>query len=308
MDRVIQIRIQESQAGARIDRLIASEVADLSRAAVQRLIKDERLTVNARTTRASYRVGSGDLVTLHVPSPQAIEIYPESLPLQVLHEDASLIVVDKPAGMVTHPAHGHTTGTLVNALLAYCPALTTMPDRERAGLVHRLDKDTSGVIVVAKTEAARQALQAQFKARAVHKTYLALIEGHPEPAAGRIDAPIGRDAQHRKRMAVIHEGRQAITDYRVLEHFDEHSLVQAAPHTGRTHQIRVHMAFIGHPIVGDRVYGYRRQRLPLNRHFLHATHITLTHPATGQMVEFHSELPGDLSALLDRLRAQTSRL
>jgi 23S rRNA pseudouridine1911/1915/1917 synthase len=241
-------------------------------------------------------------VLVRVPPSQPIEIRPESIPLSILYEDDALIVVDKPAGMVTHPAYGHMSGTLVNALLAHYPPLAQMENLERAGIVHRLDKDTSGVIVIAKTEAIRQALQAQFKAREVQKTYLALVEGHPDPAQGIIETAIGRDPKDRKRMAVLRSGRRAITAYRVLELFDQHSLVELKPETGRTHQIRVHMAFLRHPVVGDRVYGYRKQRLPLKRHFLHAQHIGFRHPQTGQFVEFSVDLPPELISLLARLR------
>ncbi len=303
-DQVIEIRIQESQAGQRIDRLIATESDEFSRAAVQQLIKKELVTVNAVPVKASYRLKTGDIVLARLPFPKPVEIQPEPIPLTILYQDASLIVVDKPAGMVTHPAHGHTSGTLVNALLACFPSLAQMDDPERAGIVHRLDKDTSGLIIVARTEAIRQALRAQFKARTVHKTYLALVEGHPDPKRNIITAAIGRDPNNRKRMAVLCDGRDAITAYRVLEVLEYHSLMQVEPKTGRTHQIRVHMAFIHHPIVGDRVYGYRKQRLPLKRHFLHAQHIRFRHPASGQPVEFHADLPPELNALLARLRAQ----
>ena len=291
-----------------MDKLVAAELEELSRSVVQRLIKEGLVTVNATLVKASYRLEAGDLVLVCVPSPPSVEIRPEPIPLAILYEDASLIVVDKPAGMVTHPAYSHTSGTLVNALLAHYPALTQMDDPERAGIVHRLDKDTSGVIVTAKTRNIQLALQAQFKAREVQKTYLTLVEGHPEPARGVINAAIGRDPNNRKRMTVLHGGRKAITTYSVLEFFGQHSLVRAEPKTGRTHQIRVHMAFIRHPVVGDRVYGYRKQRLPLKRHFLHAPHIRFRHPQTGQIVEFHADLPPELADLLSRLRARVPEI
>lgn len=306
--QVVEIRIQEMQAGERVDKIVTAEIEELSRSAVQKLIKERFITVNAAPVKASHRLEAGDLVLVRVPSPQPVEIHPEAIPLTILYEDAALIVVDKPAGMVTHPAYGHTSGTLVNALLAHCPPLAQMDDLERAGIVHRLDKDTSGIIVVAKTEAVRQALQAQFKAREVQKTYLALVEGHLDPAQGVIKAAIGRDPKNRKRMAVLRGGRKAITAYRGLEFFDQHCLVQVEPKTGRTHQIRVHMAFLRHPIAGDRVYGYRKQRLPLKRHFLHAQHIRFRHPQTEQVVEFCTDLPPELATLLARLRGQVSQI
>jgi 23S rRNA pseudouridine1911/1915/1917 synthase len=302
--QVIDIRVQAAQSGERVDRLLAAELEELSRSAVQRLLKKGLVTLNGAPVKASHRLAAGDLVCVHLPPPPAVEIHPEPIALNSLYEDKSLIVIDKPAGMVTHPAYGHTSGTLVNALLAHYPPLAQVDDPTRAGIIHRLDKDTSGVIVVAKTEATRLALQAQFKAREVHKTYLALVEGHPEPAQGIIKAATGRDPNHRKRMAVVRGGREAITAYRVLEFFDQHSLVQAEPKTGRTHQIRVHMAFIRHPVVGDRVYGYRKQRLPLKRHFLHAHCIRFRHPETDQELEFCADLPDELIDILFRLRAQ----
>jgi 23S rRNA pseudouridine1911/1915/1917 synthase len=307
-DQVFELRIQTSQAGQRVDKLIATELDELSRAAVQRLIKEQLVTVNAAPTKASYRPEVGDVISVRLPPPQAIEIHPEPMPLSIVYEDDSLIVVDKPAGMVTHPAYGHTSGTLVNALLAHHPPLAQVGEPERAGIVHRLDKDTSGLIVVAKTQAIRQELQAQFKARQVHKVYLALVEGHPQPEQGLIEAAIGRDPNNRKRMAVLRTGRDAITAYQVLEYLDRHSLVRAEPKTGRTHQIRVHMAFIRHPIVGDRVYGYRKQRLPLKRHFLHAQQIRFRHPQSGQLTEFQADLPPELATLLAQLRAQIPRI
>jgi 23S rRNA pseudouridine1911/1915/1917 synthase len=306
--RPVEIKIEETQAGERVDKLVAAVIEKLSRSAVQKLIEEGLVTVNAAPVKASYRLDTGDLVLVSLPPSEPAQILPEPIPLAILYQDASIIVVDKPAGMVTHPAHGHTSGTLVNALLALYPPLAQMDVPERAGIVHRLDKDTSGIIVVAKTEAVRQAIQAQFKAREVQKTYLALVEGHLVPAQGIIEAPIGRDPNNRKRLAVLRGGREAVTIYRVLEFFERHSLVQVEPKTGRTHQIRVHMASVHCPIVGDRVYGYRRPRLLLQRHFLHAQHIRFRHPATGQMVEFNADLPAELTALLERLRAETPRI
>ncbi len=300
--RVVEITVQQAQAGERVDRLVSAAIEGLSRSAAQQLIQRGQITVNAAPVKASHRPQAGERVIVRLPPPQTIEIRPEPIPLAILYQDDSLIVVDKPAGMVTHPAHGHFSGTLVNALLAHYPPLAQTDAPERAGIVHRLDKDTSGLIVVAKTPAVRQALQAQFKARQVHKTYLALVEGHLTPPQGIVETPIGRDPNHRQRMAVLHDGRPAVTRYRVQEFFERHSLAQIEPETGRTHQIRVHMAFLRHPVVGDRVYGYRKQRLPLRRLFLHAQRLRFRHPQTGQSVEFEAELPPELTTLLERLR------
>jgi len=236
--------------------------------------------------------------------------------LVVVYEDSSLLVVDKPAGMVVHPAPGHPGGTLVNALLAYLPELAASagaPPGEaaaRPGIVHRLDRDTSGLILVAKNEKTRRALQRQFKERQVHKAYLALLDGHLQPAWGRIEAPLGRDPHHRQRIAVLPGGREAITEYHVLEPFShpvgpvagDYTLVEAEPLTGRTHQIRVHLASIGHPVAGDRVYGRRRSSLPLTRQFLHARRLGFKHPRTGQHMDLEAALPEDLAAVLELLR------
>jgi 23S rRNA pseudouridine1911/1915/1917 synthase len=225
--------------------------------------------------------------------------------LEIVYEDQALLVVDKPAGMVVHPAPGHPGGTLVNALLAHCPELSTSGD-ERPGIVHRLDRDTSGLILVAKSNKARRALQRQFKERQVSKAYLALLDGHLQPAWGRIEAPVGRHPQHRQRMTVLAGGREAITEYHVLEQFahqvgpaaGDYTLVEAQPLTGRTHQIRVHFASIHHPVVGDEVYGRRRQRLPLSRQFLHARRLGFRHPLTGERLSLEAPLPAELSAVL----------
>lgn len=294
-----------TDAGERLDKYLAQAISDLSRAQVQRLIAAGRVTVNGvSVNKASLRLEAGDEVVIRVPPPESTEVHPEAIPLSIVYEDDDLLVIDKPAGMVVHPAHGHRSGTLVNALLSRYPQLAEVGGAERAGIVHRLDKDTSGLILVAKNEAAQKELQRQFKHHAVEKVYLALVEGRLEPEQGLIDAPIGRDKQQRKRMAVVRGGRQASTVYRVIERFEDHTLVEARPQTGRTHQIRVHFAFIGHPLVGDPVYGYRRQHLGLGRQFLHAQTLSFRLPSSGEVVEFHSPLPDDLRRVLVDLRAR----
>ncbi len=300
MERVVELTVEEG--GERLDKYIAQAVPDLSRAAVQRLIKDGRVTVGDAVLKASYRVESGDRIAVHIPPPETDAVQAESIPLDIVYEDDDLLVINKPAGMVVHPAYGHHSGTLVNALLAHCPQLATSGEDDRPGIVHRLDKDTSGLIVVAKHDAARQHLQHQFKQREVEKVYLALVEGRLEPPQGIIEAPIGRDPRRRKRMAVLRSGREARTEYTVAEYFDQYTLVEAHPHTGRTHQIRVHLAFIGHPVAGDRVYGRRKQRLPLQRQFLHAHRLAFRQPSSGEVVEVEAPLPPDLAEVLARLR------
>jgi 23S rRNA pseudouridine1911/1915/1917 synthase len=304
MERLLRLLVQQSDL--RVDRYIAQEAPDLSRSLVQKLLDEGRITVAGEVPKASYKVQAGDEIIVRVPPPEPTEVLAEAIPLTIIYEDADIVVVDKPAGMVVHPAHGHPNGTLVNALLAHCPDLAGIGGELRPGIVHRLDKDTSGLLIVAKNDAAHHHLQAQFQAHLVHKTYLALVEGVPEAAHGVIDAPIGRDPQHRQRMAIATGSsrgrREARTEYWIVEHFAQHALVEAEPVTGRTHQIRIHLAFIGHPIVGDRVYGFRKQRLPLPRQFLHATRIAFTLPGSGQPVEFTSPLPDDLEAVLKTLR------
>ncbi len=288
-------------AGERLDRLIADELEDLSRTHIQTLIKDGRITVNGHLSKPSYRIEGGEVIAVYLPPPEISEVLPENILLTVLYEDDDLIAIDKPAGMVVHPAYGNDTGTLVNAVLYRWPELAQVGDQHRAGIVHRLDKDTSGVIVVARTPQAHRALAEQFESRAIHKRYLALVEGNPDSATGRIEAPIGRDPRQRKRMAVRREGREAITEFRVLEYYADHALLEVHPLTGRTHQIRVHLAFIGHPVVGDTTYGYRKQRIRLKRHFLHAAELTVQSPSTGQPLTFSAPLPAGLQNILDKL-------
>jgi 23S rRNA pseudouridine1911/1915/1917 synthase len=296
------ITFQIESGGERLDKVVVATVPDLSRAVVQRLIKSGQVTVNGYTSKPSYRVEAGDKVIVHLPTETPFEITPEQIALDVIYEDDFLLVVNKPAGMVVHPAYGHQSGTLVNAVLAHCPQTLNVGGAERAGIVHRLDKDTSGLIIVAKDETAHATLQRQFKRRHVIKTYKALVEGHPEPRRGLIDAPIGRSKRHRKRMAVVRGGREARTTYRVIELFDRFSLVELQPETGRTHQLRVHLAWLGFPVVGDRVYGHRRQRLLKSRHFLHAHKLELTHPVSSAPLTLTAPLSSELADLLRQLR------
>ncbi len=300
------------EGGSRLDRYVSAARPELSRAAVQRLIEDAQILVDGVARKASYRVRTGESITLRSPPPEPATPHAEAIPLDILYEDDDLVVVDKPAGMIVHPAAGHSAGTLVNAILAHCPNLN-IGGVERPGIVHRLDSDTSGIIIVAKNDAALRDLQAQFKSRLVHKTYLALVEGRVKPSRGRIDAPIGRDPKHRQKMAVLARGkaRQAVTVYRTLATLGDWTLLQAEPLTGRTHQIRVHLAFLGFPIAADAIYGSKisrsaaekRASLPgLTRQFLHAWKITFTLPHGGEKVELTAPLPADLRHTLDDLK------
>jgi len=297
-----EIAFTADKGGERLDKVIPARVPDISRAVAQRLIKTGEITVNGRPSKPSYRVQAGDEVFVRIPAETPEQVLPEDIPLDVIYEDAALLVVNKPAGLVVHPAYGHTSGTLVNAVLAHCPQVADVGGPDRAGIVHRLDKDTSGLILIAKDEVTRAALQRQFKHRQVAKTYLALVEGPVQPREGIIEAPVGRSKRQRKKMAVVRSGREARTMYRATEYFPDHTLLEVRPHSGRTHQVRVHLAWLGYPIVGDVVYGRRRQRLLRGRHFLHAARLRFTHPATGEEVEFKAPLPPELAAVLERLR------
>lgn len=303
-----RVALKVTTAGQRLDRYVADAVPALSRTSAQRLLDAGRITVNGALAKASYRVEAGDRIDVSIPPPEPVDTLPESIPLDVVYEDSDILVVDKPPGMVVHPAYGHRSGTLVNAVLAHSPDLAGVGGELRPGIVHRLDKDTSGLIVVAKCDRALQALQAQFKRREVTKLYVALVEGSLQPRTGIIDAPIGRDIKARKRMAVVLAvGREAQTKYRVLEYLPGYTLIEAEPKTGRTHQIRVHMAFIGHPLAGDSVYGHRRRPPGLTRHFLHAARLGMRLPSTNEWRVFESTLPHDLVQVLDMLRSERVR-
>ena len=306
-ERRIEFRIDASKV--RLDKLLADQLPELTRSAAQRLIAGGRVTVDGELAKPSHKVRPGEEVVVVLPADEPTELLPEEIHLDIIYEDRFLLVVNKPAGMVVHPAPGHPGGTLVNAVLAHCPELAAS-EGDRPGIVHRLDRDTSGLILVAKSDKARRALQRQFKERQVYKAYAALLDGHLQPAWGRVEAPVGRDPHHRQRMAVVSGGREAATEYHVLEQFahrvgpaaGEYTLVEAEPVTGRTHQIRVHFASIGHPVVGDEVYGRRKTSLPVSRQFLHARRLRFKHPSTGQRLEMEAPLPEELVAVLALLR------
>jgi 23S rRNA pseudouridine1911/1915/1917 synthase len=305
-DRLVTLTADDS--AARLDRFVVQALPELTRGAVQRLIDDGAVTVNGKPGKAAYKIKLGDAVVARLPAPPPAEVQAEPIPLDLVYEDDDLIVVNKPAGMVVHPAAGHVSGTLVNAVLAHSPGLGDVGPENRSGIVHRLDKDTSGLIVVAKTESAREALQHQFKSRSVAKVYVALVEGRLAPPQGLIDVPIGRDPRQRKRMAAVAGGRPSRTAFKAVEFFDQgaqhYTLVEVRPQTGRTHQIRVHLAWLKFPIVGDTVYGRRRKTtLPLRRHFLHAQSLVFRLPSDGREVTFTAPLPSDLAAVLELLRA-----
>ena len=294
--------IGEKEVGQRVDRYIVSVLDNISRAAVQQLIADGKILVNGRISKPGYILRAGDEVRILqdiAESPISIA-KPRLIPLDIVYEDEDLLVVNKAAGMVVHPAPGHTDDTLVNALLARYPDLQGV-EGLRPGIVHRLDKDTSGLIIVAKNVRTQAALIEQMKRHQIVKRYLALVEGVVSLDHGSIDAPIGRDPRHRQRMAVMATGgREARTHFRVLERFHQHTLLLLELETGRTHQIRVHLKAIGHPVVGDPVYGSGNTRgnLSLKRQFLHAYQLTFAHPSTGKILELEAPLPEDLKAVL----------
>ena len=287
----------------RLDRYLANKLPDHSRSAIQRWIRDADVLVNGRPARASRGLAPGDQIRVDVPPVEPARVEPEPLPLTILYEDNDLIAVDKPAGLVVHPAPGHRTGTLVNAILYHDPTIEGVGGVRRPGIVHRLDKDTSGILLIAKNDRAHRYLQAQFKARTVQKTYLALVYGRVTPSQGRIEAAIGRDPRHRKRMAVRYggDGRPAVTEFEVVKTFEVMTLVEVHPLTGRTHQVRVHFASMGHPLAGDTTYGPRRDSFHLGRHFLHAHRLVIRRPADEDVLDLLSPLPPELQAVLDHL-------
>ena len=295
------LELTADRPGERLDVFLSRAVADLSRSQARRLIDDGLVTVDGAPERPSYRLPGGARITATLPPAEEVEPAAERIPLTIIYQDEDVIVVDKPAGLTVHPAPGHPSGTLVNALLALAPELAGLRDRVRPGIVHRLDRDTSGLLVVARNERARDDLIRQMKQREVSKTYLALVQGVPQPPQGTIEAPIGRHPRNRKKMAVVAGGREAETRYRTREEVDGLALLEVEPVTGRTHQIRVHLAAIGHPVVGDAVYGKRSDLV--GRQFLHAWRLAFDLPSSGRRVEFESPLPADLRAALAGLRA-----
>ena len=287
------------EPGVRLDRYVAEKCPQLSRTQAQKLVADGYITVNGRVAKAGAKLHVGDRVNITLPPPPPSPLAPEAIPLNIIYEDDDLLVVDKPAGLPIHPAPGHYSHTLVNAILAYLPHLPEGDESLRPGIVHRLDKDVSGVMVVAKNSAAQAKLINQFKSRTVVKAYLALVKGHLTPDEGVIEAPIGRDPRNRKRMAVVAEGKEARTQYSVIKHVGDCTLVEVRPETGRTHQIRVHLSAIGYPVVGDRAYGVKSPYL--SRPFLHACRLGFKLPSTGEYAEFTSNLPPDLEQALENI-------
>lgn len=303
-DRVLSF-VFEKESGERLDKFLVEQLPEFSRSRLQGLIADGFVDVNGRAAKkAGQIVEPGQKVVIRIPPPEPSGLIAEDIPLDIIFENEDLLIVNKPAGMVVHPAAGHATGTLVNAVLGYDPEMEGIGGEERPGLVHRLDKETSGLIVLAKNERAHHWLQDQFRLRKVEKTYLALVDGKPPTPSGRVEAPIGRDPKSRKRMAVVSEkkGREAISEYKTVESFKEHTLLEFHPLTGRTHQIRLHCAFLGCPIVGDEIYGRKKPSIEIGRHFLHARRLKILLPGEKQPRTFEADLPAELKSALDAVR------
>ncbi len=299
-DDTLLVIVDEHGVGQRLDRFVAESVADLTRSAVQRLIEQGHITRNDKPTRAAESLKLGDRIAVQLPPPVDTDLVAENVPITVLYADDDIIVVDKAAGMVVHPAPGHARGTLVNALLWHFPGMH-IGGGIRPGIVHRLDRDTSGVLVVARHDAALNHLQQQQYERHMHKVYVALVEGGFSVDAGVVDAPIARHPRDRMRMAVVAGGRTARTHWQVRERLQQLTLLDLTLETGRTHQIRVHCQHMRHPIIGDPVYGAHLSTIHLKRQFLHAHTLGFVHPRTGQPVSFTSPLPHDLQRVLDHI-------
>ncbi len=299
------IMVDIKQEGLRIDQLLAQKMENMSRSRIQKLIEQGNITVGDKQVKPNYKVRQGDAVKIVLPEPVTLDVKPEDIDIEMLYEDDDIAVVNKPQGMVVHPAAGNYTGTLVNALMAKCSSLSTINGVIRPGIVHRIDKDTSGVLIIAKNDAAHHSLAEQIKVHSVKRIYYAIVEGIIKQDSGTVDAPIGRHPVERKKMTVVNKnGRRAVTHYKVIERFRHNTLIEARLETGRTHQIRVHMAYIGHPLVGDPVYGYKKQRFNLKGQVLHARTLGIIHPSTGEYMEFTTPLPQYFQKLIEILRRE----
>ena len=293
--------IEEQQAGERIDKAVSSLQTEWSRTQIGNWVSEGVLTVNGEIVKPKYKVRTGDVIEITVPEVEELEIVAEDLNLEIIYEDADVLVVNKPRGMVVHPAPGHATGTLVNGLMHHCTDLSGINGVMRPGIVHRIDKDTTGLLMVAKNDVAHESLVNQLVAKTVTRKYTALVHGHIAHDKGTIDAPIGRDTKDRQKQAVVDSGKHAVTHFQVIERFGDYTLVECRLETGRTHQIRVHMNYIGFPLAGDPKYGPRKT-IDFGGQVLHAGVLGFTHPVTGEYLEFSTPLPEDFQQLLTSLR------
>lgn len=308
-EQVLIFQFEESQS-RRLDHFLVDHLPEHSRSYLQSLIDSGNVKVDGEIAHKSgMKLDGYHEIELHLPPPEPSHLIPEEIPLDIIYEDDNVILVNKPAGMVVHPSAGHKQGTLVHAVLAHDPKIEGVGGVQRPGLIHRLDKDTSGLIVLAKNDLAHHVIQKQFQDRKVEKHYIALVDGAPPTPEGRVEAPIGRDPVHRQKMAIVSQdkGRMAVSEYQTLETFDEHTLLKVKILTGRTHQIRLHMAFIKCPVVGDTVYGHRRPTLPISRQFLHAQSLGFTLPGQKNVRVFTAPLPIKLEEILEMLRFGNKR-
>jgi 23S rRNA pseudouridine1911/1915/1917 synthase len=298
----VSVIVNEEESDIRIDVFLNKIIDNMSRSQIQKLIEENNVSVNDKIIKSNYKTKTRDRIYVNIPLPRRLEIEAEDIKLDIIYEDEDLVVINKPQGMVVHPAAGNYSGTLVNALLACCKNLSGINGVIRPGIVHRIDKDTSGVLVVAKNDLAHKSLAEQIKAHTVNRIYMALVEGIIKPDTGTIDQPLGRHPIERKKIAVIKNGRNAITHYRVIERYKNYTLVEAKLETGRTHQIRVHMAFIGHPLVGDPTYGNKKQKFNLKGQMLHAKTLGFIHPRTHEYMEFTVPVPSYFEKMLQTLK------
>ncbi|MDF2590683.1 MAG: RluA family pseudouridine synthase [Clostridia bacterium] len=302
MDKMM-FTIEEQQIGKRLDAFLSEQIEGQSRSYIQKLIEQEAVLIKGKPTKSNYKLRAGDHVEVSIPDAVPLDVVAEDIELNIVYEDEDVIVLNKPQGMVVHPAHGNYTGTIVNALLSHCDNLSGINGVMRPGIVHRIDKDTSGIIIIAKNNEAHVSLSEQLKEHSITRRYIALVEGIVKTDMGTIDTMIGRNPKNRKEMAIVSKnGKRAITHYTVLEKFENYTLIEARLETGRTHQIRVHMAHIGHPIVGDPVYGYKKQKFHTEGQLLHAKVLGFIHPRTGEYKEFEAPLPDYFVSILNKIR------
>lgn len=303
---IIRIEISEEDAGSRLDKVLTTNRPDISRTQIQQWIKEGNALVNDKIVKPNYRVKENDLLVIDEPEPEELNVIAEDLNLEIIYEDSDVLVVNKPRGMVVHPAKAHASGTLVNGLMHHCTDLSGINGILRPGIVHRTDKDTSGLLMVAKNDKAHVSLVDQLVEKSVKRVYIALVHGHIPHDNGTIDAPIGRDQVDRQSMTVTERGKNAVTHFRVLERFGEYTLVECELETGRTHQIRVHMKYIEHPLVGDPKYGLA-ETIDFGGQVLHAGTLGFEHPGTAEYVEFTKEPPADFMKLIDELRKNVDK-
>ena len=301
---ILNYQVSDGQSGIRIDRYLSEMNEELSRSYIQKLLKEQKITVNGSAVKANYKVQEGDEISVAVPDIKEPDILPEDIPLDILYEDNDVLIVNKPKGMVVHPSAGHTSGTLVNAVMAHCGEhLSGINGALRPGIVHRIDKDTTGALLICKDDVVHRDLAEQLKEHSIKRRYRAVVQGNLKEDEGTVNAPVGRHPTDRKKMAINHKnGKEAVTHYKVLERFGQATYIECRLETGRTHQIRVHMASLGHPLLGDTVYGSSKNPYHLQGQALHAMILGFVHPVTGEYMEFEAPLPDYFLKLLDKLR------